>query len=107
MSQVLDVIQLMKEYKRLKRKFSLTYGYPERVVQKAFDQFAIYAADGGGAITAARLVELSEPVDSLTHDIFDWTKPLEYRLAQADAIMEMLPYFFTTNNKLFSIEKVD
>jgi hypothetical protein len=106
MAEVTDIIQKMKEYKRLRRRFSLAYGYPERTVQRSFDQFAIYALSEGGTISAARLVELSEPVESLTHDIFDWTKPLEYRLAQADAVMEILPYFFATNNKLFTVEKI-
>lgn len=95
----------LKQYKKILRNLSNQFGYDQKTVQRAVEYVLSLAISQGGKITTLELVTASESVDALLHDMFDWTKSSEYREEQAKVLLDIVPLFIASNNKIYSINK--
>ena len=91
----------------MKRNFVKQYKTPERVVQKAIDQLCEYIlSTSTGTITSEEYLDLAKEDSSIFHITIDWSLSKKKRVEQANFMLDSLYFVFTTNNKLYKIEKI-
>ncbi len=103
-----DYVEKLKKYKLLKKQFAKKYGYPERIIQRAIDQFSAFVtSENGNTITTEQFLAMAEPIDSLYHDLFDWSAPSDSLTNEVNNLFDLLNYFLVTNNHVFKVTKIE
>ncbi len=96
-------IEMLKRYAIIRKQLARQFGYTEKIVQDVMDQIYAAVSANNFILTAELLISLATPEDNYMHIIFDWTKDSTYRKTQAEAIIQQVPFFITSDGILFSV----
>jgi len=101
----MDIIENLKEYKRLKTELARKYCVTQQELQKAMEEIVNYIlSKSDKTITSAEVIELATSETSAIHKIFDIAKSQEDKEKEADELIKSVSIFLSSN-KLYILKK--
>lgn len=93
----------IKQYTSIKKKLARDFKISEKQIQQIVDFLIKYLIDHGTGITSSNILSLAQSKDSILHDLFDWNKDLEYKITQAQGILNSIEFCISSNGVMYNI----